>query len=154
MGILHGFTFSAGFIDYGLNFNLATNPILIIPIGVGIGLLYFLIFFVLIKKLNLPTPGREDDDDEFTENINLNTTDENVYGKYIQYLGGKENILKVDNCATRLRLEVGDSSLIDEKKLKSIGARGVVRLDKNSAQVIVGTNVEFVADGIKNIIRV
>ncbi|MBN1057556.1 PTS sugar transporter [Clostridium botulinum] len=154
MGILHGFTFSAGFIDYGLNFNLATNPILIIPIGFGIGLLYFLIFFVLIKKLNLPTPGREDDDDEFTENINLSTSDENVYGKYIQYLGGKENILKVDNCATRLRLEVGDSSLIDEKKLKSIGARGVVRLDKNSAQVIVGTNVEFVADGIKNIIRV
>ncbi|MBY6930407.1 UNVERIFIED_ORG: PTS sugar transporter [Clostridium botulinum] len=154
MGILHGFTFSAGFIDYGLNFNLATNPILIIPIGLGIGLLYFLIFFVLIKKLNLPTPGREDDDDEFTENINLSISDENVYGKYIQYLGGKENILKVDNCATRLRLEVGDSSLIDEKKLKSIGARGVVRLDKNSAQVIVGTNVEFVADGIKNIIRV
>ncbi|NFO12475.1 PTS sugar transporter [Clostridium botulinum] len=154
MGILHGFTFSAGFIDYGLNFNLATNPILIIPIGLGIGLLYFLIFFVLIKKLNLPTPGREEDDDEFTENINLSTSDENVYEKYIQYLGGKENILKVDNCATRLRLEVGDSSLIDEKKLKSIGARGVVRLDKNSAQVIVGTNVEFVADGIKNIMRV
>ncbi|NFG22455.1 PTS sugar transporter [Clostridium botulinum] len=154
MGILHGFTFSAGFIDYGLNFNLATNPILIIPIGLGIGLLYFLIFFVLIKKLNLPTPGREEDDDEFTENINLSTSDENVYRKYIQYLGGKENILKVDNCATRLRLEVGDSSLIDEKKLKSIGARGVVRLDKNSAQVIVGTNVEFVADGIKNIMRV
>ena len=154
MGILHGFTFSAGFIDYGLNFNLATKPSLIIPIGLGIGLLYFLIFFVLIKKLNLPTPGREEDDDEFTENITLNMSDENVYGKYIEYLGGKENILKVDNCATRLRLEVGDSSLIDDKKLKSIGARGVVRLDKNSAQVIIGTNVEFVADGIKTLMRV
>ncbi|AOR22824.1 PTS transporter subunit EIIC [Clostridium taeniosporum] len=153
MGVLHGFTFSAGVIDYALNFNLATNPSLIIPIGLGIGGLYFLIFYALIKKLNLPTPGREEDD-EFTENITFNMEDENVYKKYIEYLGGKENILKVDNCATRLRLELADSNLIDEKKIKSIGARGVVKLNKNSAQVIVGTNVEFVADGIKNMMRV
>lgn len=154
MGVLHGFTFSAGFIDYALNFNLATKPLLILAIGLVIGALYFIIFLTLIKKLNLPTPGREEDDDEeFTANESLNSGNDNVYAKYIDYLGGKENILKVDNCATRLRLEVKDSALVDDKKLKSIGARGVVRLDKSSVQVIVGTNVEFVADGIKDLMR-
>ncbi|MBW6409413.1 N-acetylglucosamine-specific PTS transporter subunit IIBC [Clostridium weizhouense] len=154
MGVLHGFTFSAGFIDYALNFNLATKPLLILIIGLIIGALYFVIFLTLIKKLNLPTPGREeDDDDEFTENESLNSGNDNVYAKYIEYLGGKENILKVDNCATRLRLEVKDSALVEDKKLKSVGARGVVRLDKSSVQVIVGTNVEFVADGIKDLMR-
>ncbi|SFD40404.1 N-acetylglucosamine-specific PTS transporter subunit IIBC [Clostridium uliginosum] len=154
MGVLHGFTFSAGFIDYALNFNLATKPLLILLIGLVIGGLYFVVFFTLIKKLNLPTPGREeDDDDEFSENISLNSSDENVYRKYIEYLGGEQNIVKVDNCATRLRLEVKDAALVEDKKLKSIGARGVVRLDKTSVQVIVGTNVEFVADGIKDLMK-
>lgn len=156
MGVLHGFTFSAGFIDYTLNFNLAAKPILILPIGLGIGALYFIVFLTIIKKLDLPTPGREeeDNDDEFSENISLNTTYENVYKKYIEYLGGKENIVKVDNCATRLRLDVKDVDLIDDKKLKSIGARGVVKLNKTSVQVIVGTNVEFVADGMKELMKI
>lgn len=156
LGVLHGFTFSAGFIDYALNFNLATKPLLILVVGSVIGALYFIIFYTLINKLNLPTPGREEDEegnDEFTENRSLNANDDNVYAKYIEYSGGEENIVKVDNCATRLRLEVKDAGLIDDKKLKSIGSRGVVRLSKNSVQIIVGTNVEFVADGMKKLMK-
>ncbi|WP_332842599.1 PTS transporter subunit EIIB [Paraclostridium sp. AKS81] len=60
---------------------------------------------------------------------------------------------KVDNCATRLRLELVDTDKMNDKALKSIGAKGVVKLNKTSAQVIVGTTVEFVADGIKSLLK-
>lgn len=148
LGVLHGFGFSAGFIDYALNFNLATKPLLIIPIGLCIGLVYFLFFYFAIKKFNIPTPGRED---EFVENIKIKNTDIDILAEsYIEALGGENNIKYVDNCATRLRLEVLDSKILNDEKLKKLGAKGIVRLSKTSVQVIVGTNVQFVADGIKN----
>ena len=153
LGVLHGFTFSAGFIDYALNFNLATNPLLILLVGLGIGALYFVVFYFLITKLNLPTPGREDDEEDFSENTTISRDYNELGKKYIEYLGGASNLVKVDNCATRLRLEVKDATLVDDKKLKLIGARGVVRLSKTSIQIIVGTNVEFVADAMKDLIK-
>jgi PTS system N-acetylglucosamine-specific IIC component len=152
LGVLHGFTFSGGAIDYLINFKLATKPTLILLIGLGIGCAYFFIFYTLIVKLNLPTPGREQDE-EFTKNVVEKGSDEEVAKSYIEFLGGQENISKVDNCATRLRLEVKDASKIDEKGLKSVGARGVIKLNNTSVQVIVGTNVEFVADGMKSLIK-
>ncbi|MDS0528579.1 N-acetylglucosamine-specific PTS transporter subunit IIBC [Clostridium sp. SHJSY1] len=153
-GVLHGFTFSAGFLDYAINFNLSTKPLLILVIGLlVIAPLYFIIFLTLIKKLNLPTPGREEDDEESSENIGSVNIDGSLCRKYIEYLGGKENLINVDNCATRLRLEVKDSDLVDDKKLKSIGAKGFVKMNKTNIQVIVGTNVEFVADGIKDLLK-
>lgn len=152
LGILHGFTFSAGFIDYALNFNLATKPLLIIPIGLGIGALYFVVFYTLITKLNLPTPGREEDDEDgVTEAVTVSDADKAL--AYIENLGGKENIVKVDNCITRLRLEVVDADKLNEKELKALGAKGVVRLSKTSVQVIVGTQVEFVANSIKELLK-
>ncbi|MGL6229419.1 MAG: glucose PTS transporter subunit EIIB, partial [Culicoidibacterales bacterium] len=72
---------------------------------------------------------------------------------YVKHLGGADNLVKVDNCATRLRLDVVDSSLIDEKELKKLGAKGVMKLNKTTAQVIVGTKVEFVAEGIKAVLK-
>ncbi len=152
LGVLHGFTFSAGAIDYFMNFNLATKPALILLIGLGIGVAYFFVFYIVITKLNLPTPGREDDEEFMANNISVASSDEELATQYIEGLGGAENIVKVDNCATRLRLDVLDSDKLNEKVLKSIGAKGVVRLNKTSAQVIVGTNVEFVCDGIKSIL--
>ncbi len=153
LGALHGFTFSAGFIDYALNFAMATKPLMILAVGALMGALYFVTFYFLITKLDLPTPGREDDEDETTENTKLNLNDAQLAQKYITYLGGQENIVKIDNCATRLRLDVKDSAMVDEKQLKSIGARGVVRLNKTTVQVIVGPAVEFVADGMKAIVK-
>ncbi len=153
LGVLHGFTFSAGAIDYFMNFSLATKPALILLIGLGIGAAYFFVFYILIVKLNLPTPGREDDEEFMANNTSVATSDEELAIKYIECLGGEENIVKVDNCATRLRLDVVDSDKLNEKALKAIGAKGVVKLNKTSAQVIVGTNVEFVCDGIKSILR-
>lgn len=154
LGVLHGFTFSAGFIDYALNYNLGTKPILIIPIGLAIAVAYFVLFYFAIKKFDIPTPGREKVE-EFTDNKALTGNASEISKSYIKALGGSENIKSVDNCATRLRLEVVDNTKVNDKELKALGARGVVRLSKTSIQVIVGTNVQFVADGIKNeLIRV
>lgn len=148
LGVLHGFSFSAGFIDYALNFGIATKPLLIIPIGLGIGALYFFVFVFLIKKFNIPTPGREEDEE--TKNTKIETSDMNELAvSYIEALGGKDNILTVDNCVTRLRLSVKDNGIINDSKLKSLGARGVISPTKGAVQVIVGTNVQFVADAIR-----
>ena len=67
-------------------------------------------------------------------------------------LGGKDNITSLDNCITRLRLEIKDYTLIDEKKIKSAGIAGVMRPSKNAIQVIVGTKVQFVADEMKKML--
>ena len=149
-GVLHGFGFSAGFIDYALNFNLATKPILLIPIGLAVGAVYFVVFYFLITKLNIPTPGREDED-EMTENstITASADMQELAKQYIEALGGADNLKNVDNCVTRLRLEVKTAKGIDDKVLKALGARGVVRLSDTSIQVIVGTSVQFISDAIK-----
>lgn len=146
-----GFNFSAGFVDWILSFKapMAQNPLWLIPIGLVFAVLYYVAFRFVITKFNLKTPGREDDEDELSENIAL-TGDMNELAKaYIEALGGKENIVSVDNCVTRLRLGVKDNSIIKEKNLTALGARGVIRPGKGNIQVIVGTNVQFVADAIK-----
>lgn len=154
LGILQGFTFSAGAIDYLMNFGLATKPLTLLLVGLVMAIIYFVVFYLLITKLNLPTPGREEDCDEFDQGGSTDiTSDLDLAKKYIEYLGGEKNITKVDNCATRLRLELVDTDKMNDKALKSIGAKGVVKLNKTSAQVIVGTTVEFVADGIKSLLK-
>lgn len=60
--------------------------------------------------------------------------------------GGKENITSIDNCITRLRLEVKDITAVNDKVIKSAGVAGVIKPGKTSVQVIIGTKVQFVAD--------
>jgi len=145
-----GFNFSAGFVDWFLSFKapMAENPWLIIPIGLVFAVIYYVVFRIIITKFNLKTPGREDDD-ELTENTVINGDMNELAKAYIEALGGRDNILTVDNCVTRLRLNVKDNSVITDKKLTALGARGVIRPGKGSIQVIVGTNVQFVADAVK-----
>ena len=69
----------------------------------------------------------------------------------LEGLGGKDNVVSIDNCITRLRLEVKDNTAVDEKKIKSAGVAGVVRPGKTSVQVIIGTKVQFVADEFKKL---
>ena len=71
----------------------------------------------------------------------------------LEGLGGKGNVVSIDNCITRLRLEVKDQALVDEKKIKSAGVAGVMRPGKNAVQVIVGTKVQFVADEFKKLCK-
>lgn len=149
VGFRDGFGFSAGLSDYLLNLGLADKPWLLLPLGLGFGAIYFVVFYFLIKKLDLKTPGREDDEDEDGE-VNAIADDVDLRAYYtIEALGGKDNIKQVDYCTTRLRLSVQDSGSVDEKTLKQTGARGVMRISKTNVQVIIGTSVEFLAEAIK-----
>lgn len=149
VGFRDGFGFSAGLSDYLLNLGLADKPWLLLPLGLGFGAIYFVVFYFLIKKLDLKTPGREDDEDEDGE-VNAIADDMDLRAYYtIEALGGKDNIKQVDYCTTRLRLSVLDSASVDEKTLKQTGARGVMRISKTNVQVIIGTSVEFLAEAIK-----
>ncbi|MGG0176027.1 N-acetylglucosamine-specific PTS transporter subunit IIBC [Gottfriedia acidiceleris] len=148
LGIKDGFTFSAGFMDYILNYNIATKPILLLLIGLIFGVIYFIVFYFAIKKFNIKTPGREDEDVETDE-----VTTEIGDSLYLQALGGKENLTNIDNCTTRLRLQVKDASKVNEALLKKAGARGVIKLDDKNVQVVVGTNVEFVAEDLKKQVK-
>ena len=142
-GILIGFGFSAGFIDFVLNWKLATRPELILPIGLAFGAVYYVVFSFAIVKLNLPTIGRGE--------IQLGVSSEElgVANMIVDGLGGLKNLSEVGNCATRLRVTVKDASKVDEKLLKSAGAKGVF-VKGNAIQVVIGTQVEFVAAEINS----
>ena len=148
-----GFFFSAGLIDWAFSFFSPNGKaVWALPlIGLGFAALYFFIFTIVIKKLDLKTPGREDDADETQVQL-ANNDFTNVAALILEGLGGKENIKSLDNCITRLRLEVKDYTQVDEKKIKAAGVAGVIRPSKDAVQVIVGTKVQFVADEMKKML--
>ena len=114
--------------------------------------IYYVVFRFAITKFNLKTPGREDDEDE-TKVTLANNDFTAVAAIVLEGCGGKENIASIDNCVTRLRLEVKDYTKVDEKKIKSAGVAGVIRPGKTSVQVIIGTQVQFVADEFKKLCK-
>lgn len=150
-----GFNFSAGLVDFILSFKapMAVNPWLLLPVGLGFGVVYYAVFRFCITKFNFKTPGREDDDvtDEEMHATLANNDFTKVAGAILEGLGGKGNVKSIDNCITRLRLEIKDYTLIDEKKIKAAGARGIMRPSKTSVQIIIGTQVQFVADELKKL---
>lgn len=148
-----GFAFSGGAIDWVLSSRtpLANKPVMLIVQGLVFFAIYYFLFKFLIVKFSLKTPGREDADDE-DETSSISTDSHGDLAKALfQYLGGKENILNVDNCATRLRLEVKDSDLVQVDKIKKITA-GVIKPSKTTVQVIVGPKVEFVCNELKKLV--
>ncbi|KAF0825168.1 N-acetylglucosamine-specific PTS transporter subunit IIBC [Cytobacillus firmus] len=155
LGIRDGFTFSAGALDFALNFNIAEKPLLLLGIGVIYAILYFVIFYALIKALDLKTPGREEDEDIVEDEDEPvaagNSKYEVMASHFIKDIGGADNITSIDNCATRLRLNIADMEKVQESALKSHGAKGIMKLSKTNLQIIVGTDVEFVADEMKKI---
>lgn len=152
-----GFGFSAGFIDMILQWTnpLAQNPWILILLGIGWFFIYFLSFYFLIKLYRLKTPGREDDDDT-QDADNAETSLTGYHGtaeKFIAALGGKDNIIDVDNCATRLRMEIADTSKVDEHALRRAGAAGTIKPGGNAVQVVYGLNVQFVKDAMEDLIN-
>ena len=151
-----GFGFSAGFVDFILSSRLpmANNPWLLIVQGVVFFVLYYVIFRFAIVKFNLKTPGREDASSE--ENEVTLSGGANQHGEVAQVLlialGGSANIVAVEHCATRLRLEVLDSSIINEAQVKSV-AVGLLKGSKTTAQVIIGPKVQFIATELKNLVK-
>lgn len=153
LNIKHGFGFSAGAIDYFLNMKLATNGWLIIPVGLVFFVIYYFLFVLIIEKLNLPTPGRLDEEAGNAEEIIAEKGITGLAKEYIARLGGKENIVELDACITRLRMTVNDSSIIKDDELKALGASGVLRPNKRNLQVVVGTKAELIADEIKKLLK-
>ncbi len=152
-----GFNFSAGLIDLILSLKapMALNPWLLLPIGLVFFGVYYVIFRFIITKFGLKTPGREDDDisDEEMHTTLSNSDFAVVAAKILEGLGGKINVTSIDNCVTRLRIEVRDYTAVDEKKIKAAGVAGVIRPSKTSVQVVIGTQVQFVADEFKKLMK-
>ena len=155
LGFRAGFSFSAGATDLVFSASLpaAQNTWMIIPLGLAAFAVFYVVFRFAIVKFDLKTPGREDDDLEAEKKAVLSNNDfTEVASIILEGLGGKGNIVALDNCITRLRLEIKDYTQVDEKKIKSAGVAGIIRPSKNAVQVIVGTKVQFVADEMKKML--
>lgn len=113
----------------------------------------YAVFRFAIVTFNLKTPGREDDADNAEEMkaVLANGDFTEVAKIILEGLGGKENVASVDNCITRLRIEVKDYTAVDEKKIKSAGVAGIIRPSKTSVQVVIGPKVQFVADEVNRL---
>ena len=155
LGFRAGFSFSAGATDLLFSSTLpaAQKTILIIPLGIAAFVVFYLVFLFAIKKFDLKTPGREDDDDlEEEKKVQLASDDyTEIAKKILAGCGGKGNIVSIDNCVTRLRLEVRDMTAVNDKAIKAAGVAGVIKPGKTSVQIIVGTKVQFVADAFSKL---
>ncbi|MCQ6560396.1 glucose PTS transporter subunit IIA [Paenibacillus mendelii] len=149
LGIRHGFSFSAGAIDYLINEHLATRGWLLLPIGIVFGLIYYFLFRWAIRRFRIPTPGREEGSqlDEWAGDIPYRAP------LILQAIGGKENIQQMEACITRLRLKVASDKLIDTNALKNLGAAGVIRLGGGNVQIVFGTYSELIREEMDKAIR-
>ncbi|ENY9448737.1 PTS N-acetyl glucosamine transporter subunit IIABC [Enterobacter chengduensis] len=158
LGIHAGFSFSAGAIDYVLMYNLpaaSKNVWMLVVMGAAFFVIYFVLFTAVIRMFNLKTPGREDTaDDVVTGEANSNTEEglTQLATSYIAAVGGTDNLKAIDACITRLRLTVGDSARVSDAMCKRLGASGVVKLNKQTIQVIVGAKAESIGDEMKKVV--
>lgn len=142
-----GFGFSAGLFDYVINYSKATNPILLLPIGVVYFAVYYFLFRFFIAKFDLKTIGREGDATVAAAPV---ATGASARGAgYLAAIGGTANVESCDACTTRLRLQVKDPAKIDEAALRALGARGVMKLGGGAVQVVIGPIADQVADEVQ-----
>jgi PTS system N-acetylglucosamine-specific IIC component len=142
LGVKLGFTFSAGLLDYALNFPKATRPLLLLPVGAIYFALYYGVFRWAIARFDIKTPGRE-------EETGVAPATEATAGEkgtaFVQALGGVANLVSIDACTTRLRLVVRDQAAVDEAALRRLGAKGFVRPGPDALQVVLGPIADIVA---------
>lgn len=136
------------FLVFGVLQGTKTKWYLVLIVGIVWFVIYYFVFKWAITKFNLKTPGRE----VMTEGkeAKLGGYDEE---RLLKALGGKENIVSLDNCLTRLRLVVNDMSLVDEKEIKETGAVAVVKLDAKNLQVIIGPQVNVVKNKLEKLMK-
>jgi len=149
LDIHHGFSFSAGAIDFLLNYHLSQNAYLLIPIGLLYGAVYYVLFRWAIRKFRIPTPGREEGSplEEWAGDIPYRAP------LIVQALGGKDNIKNIDACITRLRLTLVNVRLMDTGALRHLGAIAVIRLGGGNVQVVFGTYSELIREEISKVLR-
>lgn len=140
-----GFGFSAGFIDYLINYKLAARPLLILPLGIVFALIYFVASYYVIKYFRVKlfeesaeTPKPQTDNDALA---------------FINALGGADNIVHTDACITRLRMRLKQNKGLNEKAFIALGAKGIIRPDDTSIQIVLGTKAQHVAESIKEALK-
>jgi len=146
LGAKLGFGFSAGLFDYVLNYSKATRPWLLLPVGLAYFGVYYGLFRLVIRLFDLKTPGRED----VTARAAAPAGAPLPRGEaFARALGGAGNLVAVDACTTRLRLQVRDQAVVDEAALRALGARGLVRPSDDTLQVVLGPQADQVAGEIR-----
>ncbi|MGF0110834.1 MULTISPECIES: PTS transporter subunit EIIC [unclassified Clostridium] len=177
-----GMTFSGGLIDFTLfgllpaGAGVPTHWLRLILVGIVYAVVYYFLFYFLIKKFNLKTPGRDENEEEvklyskadYQEKAGIPQADINENSKgakgtkneiqekapaVLAALGGEENIVSVDACITRLRVEVKDKANVNKEELKVLGAAGVVEVG-NGIQAIFGAKADAYKNEIKNILDI
>lgn len=160
LGVRMGIGFSNGLIDYIMTFQLARKPLLMIPIGIVAFFVYYIVFYTLFKKLNIPTPGRFEAysiDDEVDESVVIETkkskSEDSVVTKakaILDAIGGKKNIKEIEACITRIRLTVADDSKVDKEAIKAAGAIDIVALGAGNYQIIIGTMADPIVNAMED----
>ncbi|WP_276796758.1 N-acetylglucosamine-specific PTS transporter subunit IIBC [Fusobacterium gonidiaformans] len=149
-----GFGFSAGLVDLVLSSRNpnAHNWYMLIVLGIIFFVVYYLVFYVAITKFDLKTPGREMEEEEMKAQQKEKISNNLLANQLIPLLGGSENIEEIDYCTTRLRLRVKESANINDKEIKKL-VPGLLKPSKNTVQVIIGPEVEFIADEMKRVLN-
>ncbi|PHM63487.1 bifunctional maltose and glucose-specific PTS system components IICB [Xenorhabdus ishibashii] len=158
-----GFGFSAGFVDMLLSSRnpLAVHWYMLILQGLVFFCLYYVVFRFTIKKFNLMTPGRELSATDETDGYDVDMVKKDRHSvhdieeearQYIAAVGGADNLTSIDACISRLRLSVKDSNLVNNQLVKHLGASGVIRLNKQSVQIVVGTRAELIANAMRDLL--
>ena len=173
-GFRAGFAFSAGATDllFSASLPAAQETWQIVPLGLAAFIIFYAVFRLLIPKFDMNTPGRDETEgtianstktagqDETIESAakstdNIVNRSKRIEGFDVEAilagLGGKENILLLDNCVTRLRIEVKDDKAVRKEVLLKAGAKGVIRPGQNSVQVVIGPKVQSVAAALREV---
>lgn len=146
LGARLGFGFSAGLVDYVLNYGLATRPLLLLPVGAVYAAAYYAVFSFAIRRFDLPTPGREKQPVALAAPASASGDRGEAF---VAALGGRENLSVVDACTTRLRLRLRDLDRVDEMRLRMLGAHGLLRPGGDALQVVLGPIADTVAGEIR-----
>ena len=145
LGVKLGFGFSAGLLDYVLNFGLATRPLLLLPVGLAYAGIYYVAFSWTIRRFDLKTPGRELGGNP----IVVTSGGGDRARAFVEALGRADNLVQVDACTTRLRLKLRDPARLDREALNGLGARGVLDLGNGAVQVVIGPEADQLATAIR-----
>lgn len=148
LGVKAGMTFSGGVIDWIMFWDMDTKPYLIVPVGLAFAVIYYFGFRFAIKKWNLKTPGREDEEED-ADNVSVSDNGE-LAANVLEALGGKENLTNLDACITRLRISVNDVKLVNKDRLKQLGASGVLEMG-NHLQIIFGPKSDLIKEQMKQV---
>ena len=160
-----GFGFSAGLVDMVLSARnpLAINWYMLIPQGICFAFIYYFSFSFVIRTFNLKTPGREDEPSagnaasaqsasKIAQAQAGETEIEALARVYLGLIGGAANVSNIDSCVTRLRLSLKDTALVDENAVKQAGANGVIKLNAQNIQIVVGPKAEMVASAMQKLL--